>query len=457
MTHYQAAIIGSGQGGTPLAVELAKAGWKTVLIERKDVGGTCVNTGCTPTKTMIGSAYVAYQARRAHEYGVQTGVVSVDIQAVIARKNQVVAQFRQGSEKSVEKAENLDLLRGEACFEDAHTLSIALPDGSTRQLTAEHIIIDTGTRTAIPEIAGLDQIRYLDHASIMEIETLPSHLIILGGGYIGVEFAQMFRRFGCEVSLIQRGEFLLPLEDEDISQAVADIFSEDGITLYLNSQLTSVAQRGKELHLTLQSGEKITGSHLLLAAGRQPNIEALNLGAAGIQTDKKGFIQVNERLETSVEQVYAIGDVTGEPAFTHISYDDYRILRSNLLEGGAASTSGRMIPYTVFIDPQLGRVGLTEKEARKKGQKYQLASLPMSRVARATESGETRGLMKVLVETENQQILGAAILGKEGGEIMSMLQIAMMGKLPYSVLKDGIFAHPTLAEALNNLFSNIGK
>ncbi len=454
---YDAIVIGTGQAGKPLAIALANAGWKTAVIERLHVGGTCVNVGCTPTKTMVAGARVAYLARRAADYGVRTGDISVNLAEVRRRKQSVVNDFRGGSQRGLENTANLDLIFGEAGFIGANSVSVKLNDGGTRELTASKIFINTGCRPATPAIAGIESVSVLDSTSIMELDELPEHLLVLGGGYIGLEFGQMFRRFGSRVTVVQRGNQLLGREDQDVADEVAKILREDGIEVLLNSAAVNVMRSADgRIQLTVKTSEgerTIAGSHLLAAAGRVPNTEALNLVAAGIETDKHGFIKANDRLETNVPGVYALGDVKGGPQFTHISYDDFRIIRANLIEHGNVTIKDRLVPYTVYIDPQLGRVGLTETEARAKGLNIKIAKMPMSYVARAIEMGETRGFMKVLIDAETKQILGCAVLGVEGGEIMSMLQIAMMGKLPYTALKDAIFAHPTLAESLNNLLN----
>jgi pyruvate/2-oxoglutarate dehydrogenase complex dihydrolipoamide dehydrogenase (E3) component len=457
---YQAIVIGTGQGGKPLASALAKAGWKTAIIEREDkVGGTCVVKGCTPTKTMVASARVAHLTRRAADYGGQASSVSVDMTKVRERKRAIVDMFSGGSRRGMEKLNSLSLIFGEARFTGPKEIEVTTDQGDIRRLTAEKIFINAGARPAIPEIPGLDAVPYLDSTSIMELDTIPEHLLVLGGGYIGLEFGQMFRRFGSNVTIVQRASQLLAREDPDVAEAVAQILREDGVNVLLDSTATGVEQtEDGAIRVIIKSptGERaLVASHLLVAAGRVPNSDRLNLAAAGIRTDQRGFIPVNERLETNVPGVYVVGDVKGGPAFTHISYDDFRILRDNLLEGGNASTRGRLVPYAVFIDPELGRVGLSEKEAKARNIKFRVAKLPMTRVARALETDETRGFMKALVDEETQQILGCAILGIQGGEVMSLIQVAMMGKLPYTAVQDGVFAHPTVAESLNNLFMTL--
>jgi pyruvate/2-oxoglutarate dehydrogenase complex dihydrolipoamide dehydrogenase (E3) component len=451
---YDAIVIGAGQAGVPLSTALAKAGRRTVLIEREHVGGTCINEGCTPTKTMVASARVAYLARRGAEYGVETGPVRVNLGRVRERKRSIVESFRGGSQRRIEATDGLDLVPGEATFADPRTVTV-----NGRAFQADLVFINTGCRPAPPDVSGLDSVAPLDSTSIMELDQVPDHLIVLGGGYIGLEFGQMFRRFGSRVTVIQRGRQLLPLEDEDIAGAVLAILREDGVDVLLDAEACQ-ADRDDEgkvrVWARVAGGQRtIVGSHVLVAAGRVPNTESLDPRAAGIETDARGFIRANERLETSAPGIYALGDVKGGPAFTHIAYDDYRIVRDNLLDGGQRTTGDRPVPYTVFMDPQLGRIGLTEREAKKQGRPYRVATMPMSHVARALEMDEPRGTLKVLVDPGSRQLLGAAVLGIEGGEIMAALQLAMMGKLPYDRIRDAVFAHPTLAESLNNLFSTL--
>jgi len=458
-TNYDAIVIGTSQGGRLLPIALAKAGRKVALIERGHVGGTCVNVGCTPTKTMVASARVAYLARRGADYGVHTGPISVDMQVVRKRKQGIVEGARLAFESRIKATQGLDLLIGLAHFIAPKTLEVYLKGGETQQITAPMIFVDTGDRPEQLTIKGVESVSALNSSTIMELDTVPEHLLIIGGGYIGLEFGQMFRRFGSQVTIIQRNRRLLMSEDEDVSDGVAKILREDGITVLTGTTPQQIEQQSSgRIQLTVRTpqGERqLTGSHLLAAAGRVPNTEDLTPEAAGIQLDKEGYIQVNGQLETNVPGIYALGDVKGGPAFTHIAYDDFRILRTNLLEHGNASTQDRIVPYTIFIDPQLGRVGMSENEARKQGRTIRVAKLPMNAVPRALETGETRGFMKAIVDADTQQILGCAILGVEGGEIMTIIQVAMMGKLPYTALKEGTFTHPTLAEGLNNLFMTL--
>jgi pyruvate/2-oxoglutarate dehydrogenase complex dihydrolipoamide dehydrogenase (E3) component len=456
--HYAAIVIGSGQGGNPLCQALAKSGLRTALIEREHVGGTCINEGCTPTKTMIASGRVAYLAGRGADYGVHTGPIHVSLGVVRQRKRDIVASFRSGNEKHIAETANLDLVRGAAAFTGPNSIQVQLSDGGQRLLTADKFFINVGCRPGKLSIEGVADVPYLNSTSIMELDAVPEHLLIIGGGYIGLEFGQLFRRFGARVTVLQHASQLLRGQDPDIAAEMKKILEQDGVEIVLNAKVQSVVKEGQQITLTLANSaapsepRSVSGSHLLAATGRIPNSDTLNLAAAGVATDERGYIRVNPKLETSVSHIYALGDVKGGPAFTHISYDDFRILRSNLLENGDASTENRMVPYTVFTDPQLGGIGLTETEARKQNRRICVAKMPMSYVARALETDETRGMMKAIVDAETKQILGAAVLGVDGGEIMSMLQIAMMGKLPYTVLQNATFSHPNLSESLNNLF-----
>ena len=455
---FDAIILGAGQSGDPLARALAGAGKRVAIIEREAVGGTCVNRGCTPTKTMIASARVAYLARRGADFGVETGPVTLDMGKVRQRKRDIVTSFRQGTEKKLAETEGITLLDGEGRFTGPKTVEVAMGGDETRTLTAPQIFLNTGARAAVPKIDGLDDVPYLDSTSIMELDAVPAHLVILGGSYIALEFGQMFRRFGSRVTVIERSEHLLGHEDGDVAEEMRKILAEDGIEIHLGTEPSQVSKTPEGVSLAVKIGgeeQTVTGSHLLVAVGRTPNTDALNLEAAHVETDEGGHIKANERLETTAEGVWVLGDVKGGPQFTHISYDDFRILRANLIDGGSRTTSARPVPYTVFTDPQLGRVGMTEAEAGKTGKNIKVAKLPMAEVARAIETDETRGFMKAVVDADTGQILGAAILGVDGGEVMAILEVAMMGKLPYTALRDATLAHPTLAESLNNLFMTL--
>ena len=460
MKNFDAIIIGSGQGGTPLAKKLAKQGWKTALIERKAVGGTCINVGCTPSKTMIASAKAAYDVAQAGKWGVEVRESIINMPAIILRKEKVVESFRKGSQEGLEKTENLSLIFGEASFTDAKTIEVVLNEGGKEMLTASKIFIDVGTRPSIPNIEGLKEVDYCTSTSLMELKEVPDHLLIIGGGYIGLEFGQMYRRFGSKVTILEFGNRFLSREDEDIAEEALKFMQAEGIDVFTDAQTTKVKKEGDLIIATVDVGGKertIKCSHLLVSAGRTPNTDSLNLQSAGIKIDKQGYIIANKKLETSAEGVYVIGDVKGGPEFTHIAYNDYIILYNNLINGKDESIKNRMVPYTMFTDPQLGRIGITEEEAKKKGLNIKVAKLPMSHVARAIETGDTRGLMKAVVDAKSGKILGAAILGAEGGEIMSVLQMAMFGNITWMQIKDMIFAHPLYAESLNNLFMQLEK
>jgi len=456
---FDAIVIGSGQGGVPLATALAAKGEKTAIIEMDAIGGTCVNSGCTPTKTLIASARNAFQVSRSAHYGV-SGIpqtYTVDMIRVRERKRDIVTMFRAGSERRVADAANLTLVRGTASFLDSRSVSVRGADGDASIIRADRIYINTGTRPAIPPIEGLESVSFLTNSSIMELDAVPEHLIVVGGGYIGVEFAQMFRRFGARVTIVHHGSALLSREDRDMSDELAAILQAEGIEVILEAEPVSVIS-GPNITLDLRGAggnRNITGTHLLLAAGRRPNSDLLRLDAAGIGVDRRGNIIVNDRLETTAEGIWALGDVKGGPAFTHISYDDYRIIMRNLYGDGKGTTSGRMVPYTVFTDPQIGRIGNTEEEARASGRNIVIAKLPMDWVARALELDETKGFMKAVVDVESGMILGFSMIGIDAGEVAGAMQIAMMGKLSYTELRDATFSHPTLIESLNNLFSTL--
>lgn len=457
MDRFDVVILGSGQAAKPLALAFAAAGRQVALVERAHVGGTCVNTGCTPTKTMVASARVAYLARRAGDFGVHTSAVSVDMTRVRERTRRIVRQFADSSRAALEAQPNIELMFGNGRFVGPRQLEVLLNHaGGSRRIAGDVVVIDTGARTAVPHLEGLEQVPWLDHAGMLELGTLPEHLLVLGGGYVGLEFAQMFRRFGSRVTIVQRAKQLLPREDADAAAAICEVLAAEGIEIWLESQARRVTRDGEQIALTCDTrvGERrLVGSHLLLATGRTPNTDLLNLAAAGIEVDARGHVKVDERLATSAPGVFAVGDVKGGPAFTHIGYDDYRILHTNLLDGGEATTRGRMVPYVVFTDPELARVGLSEAEARREGRAVQMAWMGMDRVARALEMDEARGFIKVVIDGETERILGATILGVAAGELMSVLEVAMMGGLTASSLRDATFAHPTLAESLNNVMA----
>ncbi len=456
MKQYDAIIIGAGQAGGPLAKKLAAAGKKTAIIEKRWVGGTCVNDGCTPTKTMVASAKMAYLAANSASLGVNIDGYKVDMPAVKKRKDDIVLKSRNGNEQGLEKTPNVDLIYGEAAFTGEKNISIKLKDGSIEELTADLIFINTGAKPTIPPIEGINDIKYLDSTSIMDLDEVPEHLLVIGGNYIGLEFGQMFRRFGSKVTIVEKSARIVSKEDEDISAEVAKIFHDEGIDVLVNSSVIKFesAADGK-IGVTVNVNNKeqtLSCSHVLIAVGRTPQSAALNLDIPGVAVNDKGYITVNDKLETNIKGIYALGDVKGGPAFTHISYNDYTIVYRNLLEGQDLNTSDRPVPYCMFTDPQMGRIGLSETEAKKQNLNFKVAKLPMAHVARAIETGDTRGFMKAIVDADTKQILGAAILGQEGGEIMTVLQMAMLGGITYDRIRYCVFAHPLYSESLNNLF-----
>lgn len=449
---FDAIVIGSGQGGNPLAYALADRGWSVALIEKAYLGGTCINTGCTPTKTMVASAQVAHYARNASRWGVKAENVGVDLPAVLARKNAVVLGFRAGNERKVEQRPNLHLYRGHARFLAPRTLQI------NDVIEGERIFIDVGTRPNPPRVEGLEKAGYLTNESLMELQEVPEHLVVLGGGYIGLEFSQMFRRFGSRITVIHRGTQLLAREDADVAEGLQRALEAEGVEFRMNSDPTKVERQQDRIIVTFATGQKtetITGTHLLAATGRRPNTDDLGLDKAGVALDSRGYIKVNGRLESSVPGIWALGDVKGGPAFTHISYNDYQIVYANIIDGKNLSVENRYVPYSLFTDPQLGRVGMTEKEACATGRKLKIGVFPMANVSRAIERGETTGFMKIIVDGENDRILGASILGIEGGESVQILGTLMLANAPYTVLKGAVFIHPTLAEGLFGLLDSV--
>ena len=448
---YDAIIIGSGQGGNPLAHQLASRGEKVALVEPGPLGGTCVNTGCTPTKTMVGSAQVAYYVRNAERWGVHTGApasaVSVDMNVVLRRKSEIVEASRTGWEKTFQK--ELTIYRETAEFVGHKTIA-----AGPHVLEGKRIFINTGVETVVPSIEGLETVEYLTNATLINLTEVPEHLVVLGGGYIGLEFGQMFRRFGSEVTIVQSGPQILPNEDEDAAVELQKCLEAEGVKFLLNSRANKVERTGKQLRLTI--GEQVVlGSHLLLATGRAPQTQKLQLQKTGVETDKKGFISVNDRLETTAPDIWALGDVKGGPAFTHISYNDYQIIYGNLYEGKNLSTATRIVSYGVYTDPTLGRTGLTEKAARAQGRKLKIGKIPMTKVARARERGETCGFMKLVVDAETDFILGASILSSEGAELVQILSTLMLAERPYTLLKGAIYIHPTLAEGFFALMDSV--
>ena len=450
---FDAIIIGTGQAGWPLALRLVDIGWQVALIEQSQLGGTCINTGCTPTKTMVHRAQIAYYARNAARWGVHAENVSVDLPAVVAQKDKVVMGFRGSKEKKIAEAPNPHFFAGHARFTGPHSVQVA-----DAQLESEKIFINTGGRPALPKIPGLDPAATLTNESIMELEEIPEHLVILGGGYIGLEFGQMFRRFGSRVTILHNQSQILAREDSEIAAELQKILEGEGIEFYLNTDTTQVEQAKNAVNVSARSAQgtlKISGTHLLAAVGRVPNTNDLGLDKAGIATDERGYIRTNPRLETSVPGVWALGDVKGGPAFTHISYNDFQIVDANLTRGKHLDIAHRIVPYCVFTDPELGRVGMSEKEARASGRKLKIGSIPITRVARAIERDETAGMMKVIVDAADDRILGAAILSVEGGELVQVLYTLMLANLPYTLLKGAVYIHPTMVEGFFALLDSV--
>ncbi|WP_228038406.1 mercuric reductase [Nostoc sp. LEGE 12450] len=458
--YYDDIIIGGGKAGKTLAPALVADGRKTALVERSlnMIGGSCPNIACIPSKTMVASAEVANSVRNSAAYGINTAPPTVDLAAVIGRKRSVVQSLRPINLNNLHTALGDDLIIGTARFVAPKTIEVATDEGTTRLLTAERLFINTGTRPLIPSVPGLKEAGFLTSESIMELEQLPEHLIVLGSGYIGLEFAQMFRRFGSRVTVIGQSEQILSQQDPDIAIAVQTLLERDGIEFLLKAKVLRVVRSGNATKLLIQVGDReisLEGSHLLIAVGRAPTTDTLNLAAAGVATDARGFIPVNERLETNVPNIWALGDINGGPQYTHVALDDYRIVKANLIDGGNRSTRDRLVPSCLFIDPELAHIGLTETEAQQKGYAIRVAKLDARDIMRAVTQSQTDGLMKAIVDTETGRILGCSLLCHEAGEVISTVQMVMQAQMPYTVLRDGILTHPTMAEGLNMLFSNV--
>jgi len=454
MPNYDAIIIGTGQSGPALARRLVAAGRKVAIIERKLFGGTCVNTGCTPTKTLAASAYVAHIARRAADYGVRIeGTVNVDMKAVKARKDAVVAVFRNGVERSLKILQGCTVYEGHGHFVAEKKVAV---NGS--ELTADQIFINVGARAAIPPIPGLDQVPYLTNGSMMDIDFLPSHLVILGGSYVGLEFAQVYRRFGSKVTVIEFGPRLISREDEDVSQAIAGFFKEEGIDVRVNSEIVGVERIGNSIVAKVESTgrvSQIAGTHLLVATGRRPNTDDLGLDKASIATDARGYILVDDQLRTNISGIWAMGDCNGRGAFTHTSWNDFEIVAANLLNNDQRRVSDRITAYALYTDPPLGRAGMTEAEVRKTGKPALISTMPMKDVMRAYERGETEGFMKLLVDRDNKQILGASFLGLEGDEVIHCVLDIMYAKAPYTVIQRATHIHPTVSEFIPTMMDKL--
>ncbi|BAN31804.1 FAD-containing oxidoreductase [Mycobacterium avium subsp. hominissuis] len=449
--YFDAIIVGAGQAGPPLAGRLTAAGQRVAIIERKLIGGTCVNTGCIPTKTLVASAHAAHLARRGADYGVGTGAISVDMAKVKARKDEIMLGDRKGVEDWLAGMAGCTVVRGHARFRDPHTLQVG-----EDLLRAERIFLNVGGRAVVPDIPGLAEVDFLTNVSILELDTLPTHLVIVGGSYIALEFAQMYRRFGAAVTVVERGPRLASREDEDVSAAVREILRAEGIDIVVNADDVRIAKTGNGFELTPRDGAPpIRGSHLLLAVGRRPNTDDLDLAAAGVRTDARGYILVDDQLKTNVEHIWAMGDCNGRGAFTHTSYNDFEIVAANLLDDDPRRVSDRITTYALYIDPPLGRAGMTVAQVRASGRRALVGKRPMTRVGRAVEKGETQGFMKVVVDADTREILGAAILGVGGDEAIHGILDVMSAKAPYTTLSRTMHIHPTVSELIPTMLQEM--
>ncbi len=452
--HFDVFVIGSGQAGVPLAARLAEAGRTTALAEAGHLGGSCVNEGCTPTKTMIASARAAHVARHGGRLGIQAGEVSVDLGAIVDRKDDIVAQWRSGVRKRLERTgRQLILMEGEARFTGPRDIEV-----NGERHSADVVVINVGTRHSAPPVPGLDGVAWLTNATVMQLREVPDHLLVLGGGYIGCEFAQMFRRFGADVTIVEMADHLLATEDADVSGAIEEVFRNEGITLKLSAGAEGVEQTGDGVTITLSDGSSVSGSHLLVATGRRPNTDRLDCSRAGIELDKRGYVVADDQYRTSAEGVYAVGDVLGAfPQFTHSSWDDGRILFDILTNSATRSRAGRIVPFAVFTDPQVARVGLTEREAADRGLAVEVATMPFARVARAVETDEPAGIMKVLLDPDSERIVGAAVVGSEAGELIHVFSTAMNARASARAIVDAQFVHPTFSEGLQTLLTRLPR
>ncbi len=449
--HFDAIIVGAGQAGPPLAGRLTAAGQRVALVERKLIGGTCVNTGCIPTKTLVASAYAAHLARRGADYGVATGPVSVDMAKVKARKDEIMLGDRKGVEDWLAGMDGCTVFRGHARFEDPHTISV---EGDL--LRADRVFLNVGGRAVVPDIPGLAGVEFLTNVSILELDTLPAHLVILGGSYIALEFAQMYRRFGARVTVVERGARLASREDEDVSATIRSILEDEGIDVVVGADDVRIAKTDSGFELTPSAGAvPIAGSHLLLAVGRRPNTDDLGLDAAGVRTDARGYIVVDDELKTNVEHIWAMGDCNGKGAFTHTSYNDFEIVAANLLDGDPRRVSDRITTYALYIDPPLGRAGMTVAQVRASGRRALVGKRPMTRVGRAVEKGETQGFMKVVADADTQEILGATIFGVGGDEAIHAILDVMSAKAPYTTLARTMHIHPTVSELVPTMLQEM--
>ena len=452
--HFDAIIIGTGQAGPSLAARFSAAGMTVAIIERNKFGGTCVNTGCTPTKTLVASAYAIHQARRGAEYGFSiNGDLRVDMQRVKARKDEVSDRSNSGVEQWLRNLKNCTVIQGHARFQSSHTVRV-----NDEVLEADKIFINVGGRASIPELPGVHDVSFLPNSSMMDLDFLPQHLVIIGGSYTGVEFGQMYRRFGSEVTVIEMGPRLIGREDEDISQSVREILENEGVKVRTNAKCISLSKQRGGVGVGLECKEgppEIFGSHVLLAVGRVPNTSDLGLDRAGVAVDQRGYITVDDQLQTNVPGIWALGDCNGRGAFTHTAYNDYEIAAANLLDGDHRRVSDRIPTYGLFVDPPLGRCGMTDEEVRRSGRKALAVTFPMSRVSRAIEKGETRGLIKISVDADTKQFLGAAILGTGGDEVVSIILDAMYANAPYTVIQRAVHLHPTVTEYLPTILSKL--
>lgn len=451
-------IIGGGKGGKSLAMALGPAGKKVAMVEEGQIGGTCINVACIPTKTMVASAKLLHHVQHGDNFGLSLSGDGDQLKSVVERKRRVVKGMVDTHKQMFGNTPNLDFILGTAKFVDHKVVEVITSDGTKRLLTGDRIVINTGSKPMLPGIPGLEETGFLTNASIMELEKQPEHLAIVGGGYIALEFAQIFLRLGSKVTVLLRTDRFLPREDEDIAGAIKEVLEEEGVRFISGVEISSASRSGETAKLELKKAdgaESLECSHILVATGRVSNNEKLDPEATGVKVDKRGYIEVSEFLETTAEDIWAIGDCNGGPHFTHVSWDDYRILRDLFLHGKKRSTKGRLIPYTLFVDPELGRVGMTEAEARKAGHELLIAKLPAAKVPRATTAGETRGVLKAVIDKKTGHILGCSIFAHEGGEIMSVVQMAMLGNLTYEQVRDTIWTHPTMAESLNILLANV--
>jgi len=450
---FDAIVVGAGQAGPPLVGRLTAAGHTVAMVERKLIGGTCVNTGCIPTKTLVASAQAAHMARRGADFGVDTGAVSVDMRKVKARKDAIMLGDRKGVEDWLDGIDGCTVIRGHASFEDPHTLRVG-----DETLSAERIFLNVGGRAVVPDIPGLVDIDFLTNVSILELDTLPEHLVIVGGSYIALEFAQMYRRFGAKVTVVEKGPRLTSREDEDVSVAIRGILENEGIDIVVDASDIRISKRDNGFELTPRAGAApIAGSHLLMAVGRRPNTDDLGLEQAGVRTDARGYIAVDDQLKTSVEHIWAMGDCNGKGAFTHTAYNDYEIVAANLIDRNQRRRLSDRIPcYALFVDPPLGRVGLTERGALAQGHAIRIGSRPMTRVARAVEKGESRGLMKIVVDAQSNLILGASILGVGADEAIHSIIDVMAARVPYTTLQNTVHIHPTVSELIPTVLGELG-